>query len=213
MGLTDFSINLVRRHKQGVKTVMELGVQNLYSSKFPHEHRKGRDYYPYAYEFYKELGIDYECIDFNFTFKGYHGKGDEPTLKEIDLSKPQKVKKEDVKDLVTDFGTSEHVSGKTGHSARAFYNCLKTKHDLCKKWGIMISENPKTGHWPNHGVNYYTEQFYRDLEASGAIEIVQLGEHAAMGNSTTGINVYCIAKKVGEFPTFDKFKKFTFHKA
>ncbi len=202
MGVTSFSLELLTGvlKDNEIKTVCELGAQNLYDRHYPEPR--------YASEWYEAQGIDYTCIDLN---------GENNALK-WDLNK--KKTPETQYDLVTDFGTSEHIGSKTRtteqgnvlpvHNPREFYNCLRTKHLLCKDGGIIVSENPKTKNWIEHGAQYYTKDFYLDLANSGAIEILDLGEHPAMGNTANGWNVYCIARKIGDFPSFEKFKTFTF---
>ncbi len=189
MGVTSKSIELIESILP-VQTVCELGAQNLYDKHYSAP--------KWAQEWYESKGIEYQCIDIN-------GENDAWMW---DLSKKRDPVNE--YDLVTDFGTSEHVGRKGTHYERGFYNCLRTKHLLCKDGGIIISENPKTGNWPKHGFQYYTQDFYLDLANSGAIEILDLGETAAMGNTKNGWNIYCVARKIGDFPSFEKFKKFAF---
>jgi hypothetical protein len=181
MGITGFSINLIEKYKNGAKNVMELGAQNLYD----------RDYgfnFPYADTYYKAKGMEYACIDIN---------GENGALM-IDLEKPNKF--DGTYDLVTDFGTSEHI--------RDGYNVHKTIYDLCKEGGIIIHENPKTGNWKGHGFNYKTKEFYTGLAELTGMEILELGEHPAMGNTKDGWNVYCVMRKGnGKFPSKSKFKE------
>jgi hypothetical protein len=51
-------------------------------------------------------------------------------------------------DLVTNYGTSEHVSNQ--------YMCFKNIHKLCKVNGLIIHAIPPVGFWPNHCDYYYT---------------------------------------------------------
>jgi hypothetical protein len=182
MGITSFSISLIEKYKNGAKNVCELGAQNLYD----------RDYginFPYADKYYSAKGMDYTCIDIN---------GENGAI-ELDLENPQEIV--DQYDLVTDFGTSEHV--------RNSYNTHKVIHELTKEGGIIIRENPKSGNWPGHGFNYYTKSFYEKLAEACGYEILELGEHPAMGNTIDGWNVYCVLKKVNgeKFISKSKFDK------
>lgn len=192
MGITSHSLKLIESALP-VGSVCELGSQNLYD----------KHYTPpkYASEWYESKGIEYQCIDLNGENNAW----------QWDLSKKRDPSNE--YDLVTDFGTSEHVGRKGSFYERGFYNCLRTKHLLCKMGGIIISENPKTGNWPGHGFQYYTQDFYLDLANSGAIEVIELGETAAMGNTKDGWNVYCIARKTGEFPEFKQFQGFAYRRS
>ena len=207
MGITDFSrsllLDIISKHRP--QSVIELGSQQLYFN--------GPNYGKYADLFYRDgYGMDYHCIDLNGENGAYR----------FDLSKrignlgeasfdPEQF------DLVTDFGTSEHVQG--------FYRCWLTKWGLCKKGGAIVSENPKTGNWPGHGFNYVTKEFY--VELSKALGMPQpstdcgedpedriiVGEHPAMGNTTDGWNVWCImVKNREEFITEEEFNKLPWHK-
>lgn len=194
MGLTSFSIDLVKKYLP-VYSVMELGAQNLFDLEY-----MGNN--PFASTFYLKNGVkDYACIDLNGENRAYR----------FDLSKPQRDFLQ--YDLVTDFGTSEHVCNEGRFDWEAIYNCWVTKHNLCKDGGLIISENPESGSWINGKVishfsyQFYTEHFYRQLAALTRYELVELGRHAAMGNETDGWNVYCVLRKKGsKFITLKDFK-------
>ena len=50
-------------------------------------------------------------------------------------------------DIVTDFGTTEHVYN--------FYEARANAHRLCVLGGIMFFQNPLANHWPDHGLHYF----------------------------------------------------------
>ncbi len=191
MGITAFSIKLLDEviEKNNSKTVMELGAQNLYNQPALPA--------PYAHEYYEAKGLKYECIDLS----------KENNCIVMDLSIPQTIGEQ--YDLVTDFGTSEHVGVDGKHSIEAYYNCWNTKHGLLSVNGVMVNENPKTGNWIGHGFNYVDKGFYELLCEAQGYELIELGEHPAMGNVTDGWNVYCIFRKVNSNPfiSLDEFKK------
>lgn len=191
MGYTTKTLELVQKALETitVKFAMDLGAQNLFDQEYP-------DGNPYASTWYNARQIRYDCIDLN---------GENAAMR-IDLGQ-QLPANHDRYDLVVDAGTSEHV-GPGKHDIRHFYNCLKAKHELCKTGGIIVSENPKTGSWPKHGFNYYTKEFYEQLAKANGYDIIDLGEHPAMGNEIDGWNVYCIVKKVNDndFMTLTDFK-------
>jgi hypothetical protein len=194
MGYTSFTVELIEKHLDGVKSVIDLGAQNMYNQPVLPA--------PYASEWYKEKGIKYDAIDLSAENGSYP----------IDLSLPSREQGLDIlqwaADLVVDAGTSEHVGFCGKHQIEAIHNCWVTKFNLCKAGGKIISENPKTGNWPGHGFNYYTEDFYRNLEVKSDLKILSLGEFPAMGNTTDGWNIYCVMEKTGEkFPTLAEFKK------
>ena len=171
MGVTAHSIDLIQKAialNVKAESVIELGSQNLYDQSY-----SGKT--PYASIYYITKGLRYACIDLN---------GENEALK-LDLENPIDHKKK--YDIVTDFGTSEHI--------RNYYSVWKTKHDLCKLGGVIISENPKTGNWKGHGFNYPTIDFYTELAQAMGYKIHYIGEHPAMGNSIDGWNVYSIMTK------------------
>lgn len=203
MGYTNFTVELIERHLQGVKTVIDLGAQNMYNTPTTPA--------PYASEWYKGKGIVYAAVDLS---------GENKSLA-MDLSVPCQIRNSDkhekspesaylnlVFDMVVDAGTSEHVGRGGKFDWTAIYNCWRNKFDWCKVGGKIISENPKSGNWPGHGFNYVTDDFYRGLREYSDLEILEIGEQAAMGNVTDGWNVYCVMEKTGDkFPTLEQFKK------
>lgn len=218
MGITSFSVTLLEVAIEAVRpqTVIELGSQNLYISNDPNP--------PFSSSWYKEKKFsEYDSIDL---------AGDNNS-KQFDLSYPILIN--DKYDLVTDFGSSEHVVQMSGYTSVSFhdgyinsiypsgeiinidmgyYNCWLNKFNLCKVGGAIVSENPKHGHWKNHGYSYIETGFYEKLISVSDLEIVKLGEHGAMGNWETGINVYSVLKKTGEkFPTFEEFSKLPIYKS
>jgi hypothetical protein len=182
MGLTQHSFDLFDKYANDGDSILELGAQNLYFG----------DMYDEPAKFYFEkLGFKHTSIDMN----GLHG-----SLK-YDLSDPIFHSLGDF-DIVTDFGTSEHVSD--------LYICWCHKVVNCKQDGLIISENPEKGSWPDHIDCYHwiTEDFYRKLEQISSLEILELGRHAAMGNTKDGWNVYCVMKKTGDvFPGREEFNE------
>ena len=174
------------RYAKAGNQMLELGNQTIYF---------GDDYDKPAKPMFEEMGFRHLSIDMN----GQDG------AKEADLS----IKTDftgyfarNKFDIVTDFGTSEHVKS-------SLYACWWNKHTNCKTGGYIISENPKTGNWKGHGHWYYTEDFYRNLAEIQGYEIMELGEHAAMGNFTDGWNIYCILRKKSNdiFITKKEFNK------
>lgn len=177
MGVTTHSDNLVQKHKGNYITMLELGSQNTYFDS------QGVGV---AKEYYTKQGFEHTSIDMN----GEYGS------LEFDLS--EALIHVDEFDIVTDFGTSEHVDN--------YYSCWLNKHNGCKVGGLIISENPKVDNWHGHGFHYLTQDFYIGLSAIAGYEVVELGEHPAMGNVTDGWNIYCVLRKVSDlFPAKDAF--------
>lgn len=168
---------------------MDYGAQNLYNQpKLPA---------PYASTWYKELGIEYVCIDLN---------GENGAL-QIDLAYPIK---EDLGqfDLVVDAGTTEHVGIDGKFSWEATYSAWLNKFNLCKIGGFIYSENPLTENWPGHGFAYHTEEFYKEISGRTLMPLLQLGKHPACNNTVDGWNVYSTLMKVSsDFISLEEFKE------
>lgn len=192
MGYTDFTKTIIETILlcSDIKSVIDLGAQN--------DHSLPDFAMPYTSEWYKEKGIIYDSIDIN----GENG------ARVIDLGKPFNMIVPF--DLVVDAGTSEHVCTNGEFDWSAIYNCWLNKFNLCKIGGYIFSENPKSGSWPMHGFNYYTQDFYNDLEANSDLQMILLQEHAAMHNYTDGWNIASVMFKKGNiFPPLEIFKKFS----
>jgi hypothetical protein len=191
MGITDFSLLILNKYVKANDKVLELGAQNLYASEFEGS--------PYADLYYKKKQCEYTCLDLN----------EENNALNLDLATKLSLDKYNV---VTDFGTSEHVGINGKHDPKAFYNCWLNKHNACEIGGLIISENPKTSNWPEHGFNYVTENFYRQLAEYNGYEILEIGEHPAMNNTENGWNIYCVLRKTQDkFMSLTNFKKLEFY--
>jgi len=110
---------------------------------------------PYFKEIFKNLDItsyDYS-IDNNSIF--------------LDLTKSIPIEINGIYDIVTNFGTSEHVQNQ--------YMCWKNTFEMMKEGGIVISEIPKKGSWSNHCKYYFDENtflaMYRDFEIIEMLDI------------------------------------------
>lgn len=156
------------------KVVLELGAQNIY-------HNWGSvKYGMYADQYYKAKGVEhYDCIDLN----------GENNAKAWDLSKP--IAPFGLYDLVTDLGTQEHITPEP--SMEALYNCWATKYFASSR--LILSANPKTGHWPKHGAYFFTMKFYEELAYLTRMRVVRLEEQFAMGNDVDGWEVCCLLEK------------------
>ena len=165
-----------------IKNVLDLGAQNDYTQPVLPA--------PYTKDWYLAHGCNYTAIDIS----GENGSFP------FDLGQPVDDTLMGAFDLIVDAGTSEHVGRDGKHHPEAIYNCFKNKHDMCAVVGFMVAENPKTGNWPGHGFNYFTKSFYMRLATKCGYKMLDLGEHAAMGNITDGWNVHCILQRVTAEP-------------
>lgn len=189
MGYTQFSKGKVQRIIDLInpERVLDYGSQNDFS--FPDLPA------PYISEWYKSKGIEYTCIDVNKENGAFN----------IDLTKPI-IKSVGTFPLLVDCGVMEHLEIGGKFSWEAIYNGVRNKHLLCEIGGVIYSENPKTGNWPNHGYNYITKEFYKELSIISGLVILDLGEHAACHNITDGWNIFCSMEKVSDkFPTLAEF--------
>lgn len=178
MGITDKSIARLSRYDFIGCTMLQIGCQNIYTEK---------NYGAVAHDYFNDIGIITRTIDIT----GCQG------AEVMDLREKQDWA--DKYDIVTDFGCGEHVDGD-------FYTFNKNIHDACKVGGIIIRENPKTGHWPGHGCNYVDMEFYKLLAEYNGYEILELCEEYAMGNVTDGCNISVVLKRVHDVPFIAKYK-------
>lgn len=157
------------------KSMLQLGCQNIYT-----EENNGTLAHPY----FEGLGLFVKTIDIT----GCQG------AEVMDLREPLTIGEFDI---ITDYGTSEHVDG-------SYCQVHRNIHNACKVNGLIIHENPKTGHWPGHGCNYVDMDFYRLLAETNGYEILELTEEYAMGNVTYGCNIAVVLRKVNNNPFISK---------
>ncbi|GAB4489401.1 MAG: hypothetical protein OHK006_20980 [Thermodesulfovibrionales bacterium] len=103
-----------------------------------------------AKQYYTRLGVNHTSIDLN---------GRDGALA-INLDYPISSDLTDRFDVVTDYGTLEHVNNQ--------YQAFQNIHRLCKANGIMLHVLPLSGHWEGHCRYYYDQNFaLRFAEAAG----------------------------------------------
>lgn len=148
MGCVPKSLELLKSYVHLVggfsgRKMLELGNQQMYCHPDIPEASAAKLYF-------QSQGVDHTSIDLNGLL------GALP----LDLSKPiDKPEWNEAFDIVTDFGTSEHV----GNTIEALYNCRRSCHTFCRPGGLLVFMNPKTGNWPGHGYHYFTQEHYRRL--------------------------------------------------
>ena len=171
MGLTSFSYSLLERYVTAGCSILEMGNQTVYF---------GKHILKPAKLLLQARGYKHTSIDAN----GRNGALPLDLRKKLNLG---------LFDIVTDFGTCEHI--------KDMHACWLNKYNSCKEGGYIISENPEVGSWPGHGFHYFTEEFYRQLETVSGLVIAELGRHAACGNEMNGWNIFCVMQKI----THDRF--------
>lgn len=190
MGITKKSLDRLHSFgclQKGTK-MLELGAQNIYDNE---------NYGKVAKDVFTEMGVNHTSID----IKAHQG------ALEADLREPIKLFKNKF-DVVTDFGTCEHIDG-------SLYQGFLNIHNLCRKDGLMVHENPKTGNWPKHGNHYFTKAFYEKLAELNGYELEELTEESAMGNSFDGWNICAVIQKKNsnKFISEEEFNKLDFRKS
>lgn len=85
----------------------------------------------------------------------------------LNLDDPVPFMFRDQFDVVSNYGTSEHVNDQ--------YHVFRNAHDMCKQGGILINIVPRDGHWPGHCRYFYTETFARSLAEACGYELLLAG--------------------------------------
>lgn len=194
MGIFNENLIGLRQHAPPPRSMLELGNQYLCTGSKPYpdfpEHLIGMD--PnrpvVAKPYFESLGYDHVSIDLN---------GMDGALIH-DLSKPFDLGRQF--DVVTDFGTSEHVS--------CLWACLENMHRHAKIGGLLFYANPTPGSWPGHGAWYRSADFYRAFAPAVGYDLVELFVMAAAGNTHNGwLTCATVRKTRPEFmDTFDFYR-------
>jgi hypothetical protein len=79
-------------------------------------------------------------------------------------------------DLVTDYGTIEHVNDQ--------YNAFKNMHDLCMRGGMMLHALPVVGHWPSHSRYYYSLPFAHELARLANYHVIAIEQAPCFGQKS-----------------------------
>ena len=81
---------------------------------------------------------------------------------QLDLNKDISIEKSKGPfDLITNFGTSEHVSDQ--------YMCFKNIHRLTRLNGLMYHIVPRIGNWTGHCPYYYDVDFFESLAKANGL--------------------------------------------
>ena len=106
----------------------------------------------------------------------------------LDLSKPLRNLPEPG-DVLTDFGTIEHVEN--------LYNALKNAFNLIKISGLGMHVNPLSGGYaPDHGFHYFNKKFWLAYCEACGLDILFLDEWPCYHNTKDGWEIYVVYKKV-----------------
>ena len=151
--------------------------------------------YSVAKDYFKALGFEHLSIDMD----GLHGSV------QLDLTR-KLTQFYGQFDVVTNFGTSEHVHDQ--------FTCFENIHWFCKTGGIMIHSVPLPGHWPMHCEFHYPEKFFIQLAKKCYYEICRKQVISMSGGPASMIGkrgLACVVLKK-QFSTafikIDEFNKF-----
>ena len=198
MGITTVGMNQLEQMLQqnGLKfdglKMAELGNQFLYldpPSQYPHLY--------VAKGYFESKGVKHTSFDIN----GKDG------VIPCDLSNPLEDQLSDKSilgsfDVVTDFGTGEHVPD--------FYGCMRNIYNLCKPGGLVLRINPLTNNWPGHGYHYMTIDITNQLAKVCGYAVQYLVTQPTLGNSVDGWQVFTNLKKLSDKP-FPSLADFDVH--
>jgi len=161
------------------KEMMELGSQGMDVPDIP---------YKVAGDYFKSLGFTHTAIDLD----GRHGS------MVLDLTVPL-TDFYNKYDIVTNFGTSEHVENQ--------FACFENVHYFCKDNGIMIHSVPLPDNWIKHCKYHYPPAFFDLLGSACGYEICENQSfNMEGGGSKRGlVNVIFRKKGSGDFISKNNF--------
>lgn len=146
--------------------------------------------YTYTRTYFESIGKDYDSIDLN---------GLDQSLM-LDLNTDIEIKKQ--YDIVTDFGTLEHVED--------YYMGFKNTHRLCKIGGLMIHILPAINQWPGHGSWRGDMRFYINIGKFQKYKILDVHEEPTRIGGPLSDQVYVVYEKreENEFLSREIFNSF-----
>ncbi len=128
---------------------------------------------------YLELGVaEHLSLDIN----GHDGS------MQVNLDKPIPDWLEGRFDVVSNYGTSDHINNQE--------QCFRNIHKLCKIGGLMAHVVPLNGNWVNHGRFYYEMVFFTNLAKLNNYEIIS---SYILGDSKFKQIYVCFRKKQNDF--------------
>jgi len=172
--------NLLMKYAKEGCSILELGNQEM---------NLAESQSIFAKEYYSNLGYEHTSVDQN----GRNG------AIEVDLGKP--ISFIGKFDIITDFGTTEHV-----YNA---YECLANVVKHTKDGTIIIHKNPKTKNFPGHGNHYFTLKFWEAWAELCKLEVLELYEHPIYHNTIDGWECIAVLKANKEtiVPSASEFEK------
>lgn len=181
MGILAENLVKLRQYAPPPRSMLELGNQFLCTGAKPYpdfpEHLIGMD--PnrpvVAKPYFEGLGYEHVSVDLN---------GRDGALVR-DLSLPFDLGRQF--DVVTDFGTSEHVA--------CLWACMGNMHTHAKRGGLLFFASPAPGNWPGHGYWYRSAEFFSAFAAAAGYDLLEVGPLACAGNTHDGWLTCAIVRK------------------
>lgn len=109
-----------------------------------------------AKEMYKSKGVNHTSIDIN---------GRDGAIK-LDLDKDVPKTLENRFDVITNYGTTEHVNNQ--------YSVFKNMHNMGRVGCIIFHGVPLIGNWPRHCRYYYSMKFFELLAKACAYTVIDI---------------------------------------
>jgi len=155
----------IREHEKAVLHDLELAYNGLNWCELGNQvivdtwHQRGDqaivDSFRIAKHEYELLGVNHTSIDLN---------GNSGALV-LDLSKPLPEQFANRFDVITNYGTIEHVENQ--------YEVFRNVHKICKANGVMLHAFPLINNWPKHCRYYYELRFVDALSRLCGYEILR----------------------------------------
>jgi hypothetical protein len=179
MAISQISFNDFKNYLKKSNSVLELGNQTFVNeciSKFKEELIGFNNLTPVK-KFVQSFGKTHVSIDIT---------GLDDSLS-FDLNN-EKIPDIGTFDLVTNFGTTEHIEPNQ-------YEPFLHIHNLCKIDGIMLHEVPVKGGWDGHCKFYYDDNFFIKLASENNYEILEIKKN----NYDVGDLIFVALQKKNNF--------------
>lgn len=179
MAISQISFSDFKQYVQKSSSILELGNQTFVNEcilKFKTELNEFNNLTPVK-KYVESLGKTHVSIDIT----GLDGS------LPFDLNN-EKISDIGVFDLVTNFGTTEHIEPNQ-------YEPFLHIHNLCKIGGIMLHEVPVKGGWDGHCKFYYDDNFFIELANENNYEILEIKKN----NYDVGDLIFVALQKKNNF--------------
>ncbi|CAK0776620.1 putative Methyltransferase domain-containing protein [Azospirillaceae bacterium] len=205
MGITDKTWKIVEPYLQPLngKTMLELGNQQFYPAG------------DLAKIWFEKRGVAHISVDLGLNSD--HGKYPPDYVADLTKDLPRRINKRF--DIVTDFGTCEHMNmckcpqpksccHPRAVNAIALYFARRNMREHCRSGGIMVFDNPAAGYWPGHGFHYFTEEHYTLLARQLGDTLLHLSTESVGHGNTQDKNITAVIRRSNvKFPPLNEYKR------